>query len=148
MRGRIKISLDPEYIPWEESEDVVKLRRSRPKWLAFVPFVVLAAFGFWSWRGMPLPTLPSKTPPPSMETATSPVATPLPPAPTALPASVEIGMVALIRGDEIVKMNCTDYRVLNESEILSMGNTARGGAVVSVPRKKVEVWCDGIIIQK
>lgn len=41
QKKRVVVTLDPDYIPWEHSEDTVKLRHKRPpKWILAVVLVI------------------------------------------------------------------------------------------------------------
>jgi len=136
QKKRVVITLDPEYIPWEADENIVKLRHPRPKWLRWTlrvaPFVALIVMGLVAWL---VPHITLTAAPPSA--AVSPLATPI-----NSPATTP-GQLTLVRRDGLETLYCTRYTIFAGAEILGRGSTARGALLDISAYRQIEVVCDG-----
>lgn len=149
MGRRVVISLDPEYVPWENTDDsIVRLRRKKRPGVAIafallVPVVIAVAVFI-------LPELQqTDSAPPPVETVEVEVADgqPTPDAtvpPTATPDlfAGRAGSLGLRFGDQSISFfPCNQYTVTVGAALPQRGDT-RGGPVIIVERYPVEVWCD------
>ena len=74
--------------------------------------------------------------------ATPPATTPTPPP---MAAMVTPGQLALVRADaEPHVLECAQYRVLRGNELLGFGSTEGAGVALAIPKRKVDVFCDGV----
>jgi hypothetical protein len=147
MGRRVVISLDPEYVPWENTDDsIVRLRRKKRPGVAIafallVPVVIAAAV-------FALPHLQQttdSTPPPTVEEVADGQPTPaatVPPTPTPDLFAGRAGSLGLRFGDaSITFFPCNTYTVTLGAAPPQRGDT-HAGPVVLVERYPVEVWCD------
>jgi hypothetical protein len=138
------ITLDPEYIPWEPGNPVVRLRRKKNKALLAILgigfFVMVFGGGLFfaqqnSALGTPAPDLVAAPVPTARPT---PVAQPTP----ALLAQGQPGKLAVIRGLVVSFFPCATYSVRAGETVIGAGDTASGPIIDVTNYGEVTIECE------
>jgi hypothetical protein len=138
------ITLDPEYIPWEPGNPVVRLRRKRNKTLAAVLGIGFAVVicGGMAYLGSQQKAI---TEPPH-DLAAAPVPTAMA-TPGAIPTPALItrgqpGRLAVMRGNVVSFFPCETYMIRAGETIVETGDTENGPVVDVTGHEEVVIECE------